>query len=230
MLFGGLIKNSLIDYPEKLAAVLFTRGCNFHCPYCHNKDLINFKSQDEDPAEEEIFNFLKSRRNLIDSVVITGGEPCMHNDLIDYLKRIKEMGYLIKLDTNGSRPLILKSILDENLVDLVAMDIKSPFEDYKKITGENDIVPKLQGSVELIINSKTDYIFRTTCAKPFITIQNIEGILREIQGAKNYHLQNFKRDSLLTPHFFKDIEDHTKEDMEKMAEIAKKHINNCKII
>jgi len=133
MIIGGLQRFSLIDYPGKISAILFTRGCNFRCPYCHNPELVDPQRYAEPWQEEEYWAFLQSRTQKLDAVVVTGGEPTLQEDLEPFLEKIRKMGFLIKLDTNGSNPDVLKDLLSANLVDYIAMDIKAPLEKYSEV-------------------------------------------------------------------------------------------------
>jgi pyruvate formate lyase activating enzyme len=228
MLAGGFQKNSLIDFPGKISSVIFTKGCNFKCPYCHNPELISFEKDNSVIDINEFFLFLKSRKNFIDAVVITGGEPTLQNDLYEFAQKIKELGFLIKLDTNGSRPKILEKLLKEKIIDLVAMDIKTPFNNYINLTSEKNIEENLRQSVDLIINSNSDYYFRTTCAKPFVTKENFLKIIKEIKGAKKYVLQKFILKKVYKPDFFKGIEQFSEEDFMFLKNEAKNYVKICK--
>ena len=198
---GGLQKSSLIDYPGKISCVLFLSGCNFACPYCHNPDLAK-GCLAANISENSIYDFLESRREFLDGVVISGGEPTLQKDLIRLCRKIKQMGYPVKIDTNGSRPRVVQTLIDEGLVDYVAMDIKTDPARYfpliqKKCSEENIIA-----SIRIIMKSKIDYEFRTTCIKPFIDADVIENISRLISGAKLYALQKFRNTGVLQPEFF----------------------------
>jgi len=230
MITGGFQKNSLIDFPGKISSVIFTKGCNFKCPYCHNPELIAFEKDNSIIDINDFFSFLKTRKNFIDAVVITGGEPCLQNDIIEFAKKIKALGFFIKLDTNGSRPEILEKLLKEKLPDLIAMDIKTPFNEYHKLTAEKNIEEKLRKSVNLITSSNTDYYFRTTCAKPFVTKKNFPEIIKEIKGAKKYVLQKFIEKKVFRPDFFEGIDQFFENDMNYLKESAEKHVKVCKII
>lgn len=135
MQIGGLQKFSLLDYPGKISAVVFTQGCNFRCPYCHNPELVDPARYQECLPEEEIFSFLETRRGKLEAVTVTGGEPTLQKSLAPFLRRIKDMGFLVKLDTNGSRPDVLEELLRQKLIDYIAMDIKAPLEKYEAVTG-----------------------------------------------------------------------------------------------
>jgi pyruvate formate lyase activating enzyme len=193
MLLGGLQKVSLVDYPGRVAATVFTAGCNFLCPFCHNPELVRigqYKSQLFFP-DEEFFDFLGTRKGLIEGVVISGGEPTIQEDLPGFLKKIKKMGFLTKLDTNGARPEVLKDLAKENLVDYLAMDIKGPLEKYGKIIGTKVDFEKIHESTELA-RQFPDYEFRTTVVPRFHKKEDFLSIGRWLDGAKKYFLQQFR--------------------------------------
>jgi pyruvate formate lyase activating enzyme len=216
MIAGGFQKNSLIDFPGKISSVVFTKGCNFKCPYCHNPELISFEKDEFIVDTDEIFDFLKKRKGFIDAVVITGGEPCLQKDIIDFAKKIKNLGFLLKLDTNGSRPEVVEKLLKENLLDLIAMDIKTLFNNYDDLTNEKNMEEKLKTSVSLIMNSGVDYYFRTTCAPPFVTKENFSEVIAQIKGAKKYVIQKFNNKKVLNPDFFQGIEAVSEKDFEQL--------------
>jgi len=203
MIIGGLVKFSLNDYPGKTSAVIFTRGCNFRCRYCHNPELVLPEKYAPEIPLSQIYSFLESRKGKLDAVCITGGEPTQHSDLPEMLKKIKEMGFLLKLDTNGSRPEMLETIIKparhasqgdaggEGNINYIAMDIKAPFEDYEKITGVPIAVEKLKKSINLIINSGLSHEFRTTIVKSLTSFDDLRKIAESIKGADNYFLQRF---------------------------------------
>jgi pyruvate formate lyase activating enzyme len=227
MIAGGFQKNSLIDFPKKIASVIFTKGCNFKCPYCHNPELISFEKDETVIKNEEIFSFLEKRRGFIDAVVITGGEPLLQKDITEFIRHIKELGYPVKIDTNGSRPEVLEYLISKNLVDLVAMDIKTVFENYSMISNEKDIKSKLENSVNTLMNSGIDHYFRTTCAPFFVSPQNADQVFSQIKGAKTLYLQKFKRKKVLDSAFFNDKKDLTDKDMEEIKTKAGKYVKNC---
>ena len=191
MKIGGFQKVSLIDYPGRISAVVFTRGCNFRCPFCHNPELVDPKLFMDLIPEKEILSFLEKRRGRLDAVVITGGEPTMQPELIPFILRLKAMGYLIKLDTNGTHPDLLVEMLDKKLLDYVAMDIKAPLELYGEVTRTNTDHDRIRRSISLIMGSGTDYEFRTTAVKPLLAPKDLEEIGRLIPGAKRFVLQKF---------------------------------------
>lgn len=191
MRIGGFQKISLIDYPGKVAAVVFTQGCNFRCRFCHNLPLVIPSCFGELLSEEEIINFLKARVDKLQGVVVTGGEPTLQSDLPLFLEKIKAMGYLVKLDTNGSRPEMLRRLIDQKLVDFVAMDIKGPIRRYSEITGVVVNTDYIKKSVSIILESGINYQFRTTFPKPLLTENDLPEILDVIHGAERFVLQPF---------------------------------------
>lgn len=201
MIIGGLQKTTLIDYPGKIACTIFTIGCNFQCPFCYSPELVlpqKIKKQPKIP-EKEILNFLKKRRGKIEGVVICGGEPTIQKDLSLFLKKIKKMNFLVKLDTNGYLPNALKNLIKKKLVDYIAMDIKGPKEKYEKYCGKKIDLKKIEDSIKTIKSSGLDYEFRTTIA-PGITETDIIKIANWIGPAKKYFLQEFyKEKEIINP-------------------------------
>lgn len=216
MRIGGFNKLTTQDFPGNLACIIFTNGCNFDCDYCYNRDLV--ESHAPEISEEEIFSYLNQRKNMLDGVVISGGEPTIWNDLIPFMEKIKELGLKIKLDTNGYRPEVLKEILDKNLVDYIAMDIKALFNEYYKIVNRKLDTDKLIESINLIKKSKVDHEFRTTIIKGFHTIEDLDKIVEVIDGSP-YYLQNFRmEDTVINKKLFgfseeelKGIQEHFKD-------------------
>lgn len=208
MRIGGFQKTSLIDFPGTVACVVFTTGCNFICPFCHNPELAAGPvTGTGSHTVDDIFSFLTSRKGLVDGVVITGGEPCLQPDLCDVITRIKEMGFTVKLDTNGSRPDVLATLLDRSLIDYVAMDIKTGPDMYLKIMKPGLSVDAVSNSVDLVMEKARDYEFRTTCVRPFVDAQIMAQICRRITGARRYVLQNcVRRVPMLDPDFSKDLD------------------------
>ena len=191
MKIAGLQKLTLLDFPNKVASIIFTQGCNLRCPYCHNSGLIPFDSDDL-ISEEEVFSYLKKRKGVIDGVVISGGEPTVQADLVRFIRRVKDLGFLVKLDTNGSNPDILEELLKDNLLDYVAMDIKNPLALYKEVAGISPKVDKLKRSIELLKNCSIDHEFRTTIIRNIHDIDKIFEICSYVDGNKMY-LQNFEQ-------------------------------------
>ncbi|HAI73904.1 TPA: anaerobic ribonucleoside-triphosphate reductase activating protein, partial [Candidatus Moranbacteria bacterium] len=162
MFIGGYQKLTLIDFPGRLAATVFTVGCNFRCPFCHNPELVSNIKQIANGLEKDFFEFLKKRKDKIEGVCITGGEPTLQPDLMEFIKKIKTLGFLVKLDTNGARPDVLKKIIEQKLVDYIAMDIKNQPKKYDATTGVKGDIARIKLSVELITRGKIPYEFRTT--------------------------------------------------------------------
>jgi pyruvate formate lyase activating enzyme len=190
----GIQKLTLLDYPGVVACTVFTAGCNFRCPFCHNAMLVLPEQiDDECLTDDEVFGFLKKRKGVLDGVAVTGGEPLLHADMPEFLARVKELGYKIKLDTNGSNPELLSEIVKNKLVDRVAMDIKNAPEEYARTIGLKsfDIAP-VERSKEMLLRGDIDYEFRTTVVKGIHTKESLIGAAKWIEGAKEYYLQQFK--------------------------------------
>lgn len=227
MIFGGWQKFSLIDFPGRASAILFTQGCPFRCPFCHNPELINpAQGMFASVTEQEILDFLATRKKKLDGVVITGGEPTLHSDLPDFISKIKEYGFAVKLDTNGSRPDILAELLKSGNLDYVAMDYKAPLEKYSSHIGVLIDPKKIAKSVELIKNSGVDYEFRTTVVKEILALDDIIKIADELKGAKRYVLQKFLPGRTLDP-LFSEMTTYTDEEFEKICEKIKTFVAEC---
>jgi pyruvate formate lyase activating enzyme len=228
MLLGGLQKNSLIDYPGKVSCVLFLSKCNFHCPYCHNPDLVKGNLCPSLLDEKTLYGFLEERKGFLDGVVISGGEPTLQQDLICLCKEIKKMGYPIKLDTNGSRPQVIKRLIDEQLVDYIAMDIKTdPFHYSPSIT-KNSKPHAIISTIQILMESVVAYEFRTTCVKPFVDLEIIEKIAKTIKGATLYVLQHFRNGRILHPKFFHKTEAaYTEDELIHLKFIAEQWVKEC---
>lgn len=190
MKIGGFQKMTVLDYPGKVACTVFTHGCNLRCPFCHNARLV---VRDEDLIDEnEILSYLNKRRGILDGVCISGGEPTLQSDLFDFMKKVKDLGMLIKLDTNGTCPDKLQYAIDNGLVDYVAMDIKNCREEYAKTCGLSKMdISKIEKSVEILMQSGIDYEFRTTVTKELHTPDGFAKIGQWIKGAKRYYIQSF---------------------------------------
>lgn len=191
MKIGGFQKVSLIDYPGRISAVVFTQGCNFRCPFCHNPELVDPQRFADRIPEAEILAFLEKRRGRLDAVVVTGGEPTLQSELIPFTIHLKAMGYLIKLDTNGALPGVLEDLLGRKLLDYVAMDIKAPLERYGEVTKTKTDGERIRRSISLIMGSGVDYEFRTTAVRSLLGLEELEAIGRLIPGAKRFVLQKF---------------------------------------
>lgn len=192
MQFSGFQKLTLLDYPEKTACTLFTAGCNFRCPFCHNASLVTHIDNSNYFTEEYVLDYLKKRKGILDGVCITGGEPLMHKELPDFIAKVKALGYLVKLDTNGSYPDRLAALIDSGNIDYVAMDIKNCKEKYLETAdcGEQDL-KNVKKSVELLKSGKIDFEFRTTVVREYHTVEDIKKIAEWIAPTDKYFLQNF---------------------------------------
>lgn len=191
MIIQGFSKTSLLDYPGHLAAVIFTAGCNFRCPFCHNSDLVLTPSMEY--SEEDVLSVLKKRRSILEGVCITGGEATLQPDLIDFMRRLRELGYKIKLDTNGYRPDVLHAVISQGLADYVAMDIKNSLPKYPRTAGMTCFnQDNISESISLLMNSNIDYEFRTTVVYELHTKEDLIDIAHMLKGCKHYFLQSFK--------------------------------------
>ncbi len=193
MKIAGYEPFTLTDYPGKIAAIVFTQGCNFRCPFCHNGALLPAKpSSGSLMPEDSFFDFLRCRQDKLDGVVVTGGEPTLQFDLEFFIQKIKAMGFLVKLDTNGSRPHVVKKLLDEKLLDFIAMDIKSSFESYDRLAGVKAPIKKIQESIQLIASSGVEHQFRTTFVEPLMDNSDLEKIKEIIPNGSWWVKQKFK--------------------------------------
>jgi pyruvate formate lyase activating enzyme len=208
MEFRGWQKTSLLEYPGKVSTVLFTGGCNFRCPFCYNRDIVLRPETLEKITESEVLGFLKQRQKLYQAVIVTGGEPTMHGDLPAFYKKVKKLGLLAGLETNGTNPEMLKKLLDEKLLDFIGMDIKAPleWEKYGRAAGIKDrhLFDNVLKSVKVLKESGIDYEFRTTVVPGMHTEEDIIEIAGQLKGAKMYALQKFKpEDTTIDPRFAK---------------------------
>lgn len=251
MFIGGLQKFTLIDYPGKIAAVVFLAGCNFRCPFCHNAELVTYNKNNYQNklSKKEVLKFLSSRKGDLDGVCITGGEPTLQPGLIEFIKEIRKMGFLVKIDTNGSYPLVIKNLLENKLVDYWAMDIKTAPEKYKMVIGgkknienvgnENlrSLQKKLKKSIELIVLSKVEYEWRTTVAPTVVDKNDIVKMIEwlkkihpsALKNANRYTLQQFRPDKTLDPAFQK-IKPYSDDKLKKMADLLKPHCKKVVIL
>ena len=218
MQIGGFQKFSLIDYPGVISAVVFLQGCNYRCPYCHNSELVIPSKFRETIPEGEVTSFLLERKERLQGVVVTGGEPTLQEDLLPFLKKIKDVGLKIKLDTNGSRPDVLKKIIGEGLVDLFCMDIKAPFEKYDVLCGTSVNVDDVKRSIQWILASGLDHQFRTTVVKSLLTKEDIQKIPALVEGAQAYVLQNYVYHDGVLEESLLDVGHYNDEEFDEMKE------------
>lgn len=227
MKIQGLQKLTLLDYPEKVACTVFLPGCNFRCSFCHNASLVTNIREQSDIEEEEFFKFLKKRQGILDGVCVTGGEPLLRPEIIPFIQKIKELGYLVKLDTNGSFPEKLKYLVKEHLVDYVAMDIKNSLDAYAMTAGTNEkVLEAIQESVAFLKEGSVPYEFRTTVTRNFHKKENIESIGKWLLGAERYFLQAFVDSGDL---ICEGIKGYEKQEMEGFLSIISVYLPNAKI-
>ena len=227
MQIHGLNKTTLLEYPEHVAATIFTGGCNFCCPFCHNGDLVLHPGLFPVIAEEEVMTFLKKRKGILSGVCITGGEPTLQPDLVQFIAGIKELGLLAKLDSNGYRPEVLRELLSKGLLDYVAMDIKNSREKYAATAGKPDFdISRIEESVELLKESGISYEFRTTVVKQLHEKADFEAIGDWLSGAKAYFLQAYRDNENVIQ---KGFSSYTKEELEAFVPILKRTIGRVEL-
>ena len=218
---GGFQKTSLLDYPGKIACIVFTQMCNFRCGYCHNPELNDIKKVNEEVIDvNTFFEFLEKRKGKLDGVVITGGEPTLQKGIYQFIFEIKNMGFCVKLDSNGSNPEILKNLIDDKLVDYVAMDIKAPMCKYHDVIKTKIPLDNIYQSIQILLENKVDYEFRTTVVKEQLTFEDFEKIGGMIKGAKKYYLQKFVPSKTLDETFM-NYSTYTDEEFQKIKDILK---------
>ena len=219
MIFNGFQKMTLLDFPGRVAATLFLGGCNLRCPFCHNASLVLDGKSREEYEDAEILSYLEKRRGLLDGVCVTGGEPLLRRELPDFLKKVRALGYAVKLDTNGTMPDRLEALLREGLLDYVAMDIKNALSRYGDAVGiPNFDVTPVERSIDLLLSGAVDYEFRTTVVKELHTVEDIAALAERIRGARRYFLQGFVDSGDLLS---QDLSAVSKETMEKMRDAAR---------
>ncbi len=223
MLIKGLQKLTLLDYPDRLACTVFVGGCNFRCPFCHNASLVLPEMFGQTIPTEEFFSFLASRAGRLEGVCVSGGEPTLMADLADFIRRIKSMGFLVKLDTNGSRPGVLRELIDAGLVDYVAMDIKNSPDSYEKTAGitSSELVSAVRESVALLLEGRVPYEFRTTVMRELHGEAEMQRIGSWLSGAERYFLQNYRPEGDLIVGGFTSL---TSEEMQQLLSEVKKYI------
>ncbi len=231
MIISGIQKMTLLDYPGKVAAAVFTFGCNFRCGFCHNPELVlpEQRQKENDWTEEAVLNFLKERRGFIEALVVTGGEPTLHHDLPDFLQKVRDLGFLIKLDTNGTNSQMILDLRNKALVDFWAMDIKNSYSKYSATVAREVTLEEIRKSVDLIKQGPEDYEFRTTLVEGLHTPEDIIEMAVLISGAKKYVLQKFiSRGNLVNPQFVgrKSISD---ENLRRLAKQCEKWVEKCEV-
>jgi len=247
MEIGGLQKLTLIDYPGRLAATVFLAGCNFRCPFCYNREIVLPEEIKKQPkiSEKEFFDFLKERKGLLEGVCLTGGEPTINKDLPDFIEKIKKLGYLVKLDTNGTNPVMMKYLIDNKLIDYVAMDIKAPKEKYGETIGifnqykpkspsiefdflSRKILDNVEESIKILKEGRVDFEFRTTVVPKFHKKEDILQIARWIQGAPKYFLQSFRPEKTIDPNLEK-IKSYSQKRLLEIQKAIAPFFDTCQI-
>jgi len=230
MELGGLQKLTLIDFPGRMACTIFLTGCNFRCPFCYSSELVLPEKIKKQPkiSQKELFKFLKEREKLLEGVTICGGEPTASKGLISLVKKIKKMGFLVKLDTNGSDPELLKKIIDQKLIDYIAMDLKGPKENYSKFAGVKVDIKKIQKSIDILKEGKVDYEFRSTIVPTLHTKEDVIEMAKWIRGARRYYLQNFRPEKTIDPKFEK-IKPYPQESLLEIQKVISPFFETCQV-
>lgn len=225
--FYGLQKLTLLDFPGKMACTVFTGGCNMRCPFCHNRSLVFLNENDGEISANEILEYLESRNKVLDGICISGGEPTLHTGLKDFIKKVKSLGLQVKLDTNGTNFKVLKELIDDHLLDYVAMDIKNCPKKYPETVGfESYDMSEIEKSKDYLLEDHVDYEFRTTVVKQFHEVDDFEEIGKWINGAKRYYLQNFEDHGTCIQSGLSEVGTET---LEKMKETAKPFVKEIDI-
>lgn len=214
----GWQKTSLIDFPENISSVIFLAGCNFRCGYCHNPDLVLYHDRLEDIDEGSLISELEKKKGIIDGVVISGGEPTLYKDLPKFIFKIKELGFLVKLDTNGTSPLMLKQLIDLGLIDYVAMDIKAPLSKYSSVIGGDVNLDVIKESISILKTGKIDYEFRTTMVPGLVEEEDVFNIAGFLNGAKKFVIQNFRGEVNLVDNRYRHLKPFSRSELEKIKE------------
>ena len=226
MLISGIQKLSLVDYPGKVCCVIFTQGCNLKCPFCHNSGLIKNTNNSEFNILD-LYDFFEKRVGLIDGVCISGGEPTLQKDIKQFILSIKKYGYLIKLDTNGTNPDILRYLIESNIVDYVAMDVKNSFDKYSMTCGQPNVyLPNIKKSINYLKSCNIDYEFRTTVLKDYHTEQDMVRLAKELKGCKNYYIQKFVKSDNIIDNRCEELDHDT---LFKYLQIVRQYIPNAEI-
>lgn len=225
----GFQKTSLIDYAPYTASTIFLAGCNFRCPFCHNPDLVLNSKDIKDIPEQEIFDYILSKKKWIDAVCITGGEPTIYPDLPDFILKFKSVGIKIKLDTNGSNPEMIEELLAKNLVDFIAMDIKADIQNYEKLCNVPVMIQNIEKSIDLIKNSDIDYEFRTTVVPNLVGKKEILSIGSWLKGSRKFAIQNFRPSKSLIDNNLKQLSPYSHQELNEMKESVKQFFDEVEI-
>lgn len=230
MKIAGFNKTTMLDWDGKVACMIYLAGCDFRCPYCHNRGIVTESEKIEAVDEESIFDYIRRNKDFLDGAVISGGEPTINKDLYKLLKRLKDLGMKIKLDTNGYHPDVLEDLIGAGYIDMIAMDLKAPLtkERYSAVAGTDIDTDRLKRSIKIIMDSGIDYEFRTTCSPILVKPEDINEIGKEIKGAKNYHLQQF-RPKICLDQRLELIDPYKESIILQMAETAKKYAKNVRV-
>lgn len=234
MLISGFIKNSLIDYPGKIASVIFTQGCNMRCKFCHNHELIPINGSYSNYSEDEILYYLKKASGFLDALVITGGEPTLQSDLEDFIRSVKQLGVLVKLDTNGTHPKLLKKLIDEKLIDYVAMDIKHILDlsSYRELVGNQFSEHQLENvkeSIALLKEADIEVEFRTTLIKEKHTVEDILNICKKLKTECLYSIQSFRPAKVLDQNY-RNLNAYEKNEMQVLKKACKEYVSNVRVL
>ncbi len=228
MKIAGLQKISMVDYPGYICATVFTQGCNFRCGFCHNRELMTTDT-DFGFSQQEFFKYLNSRKNIIEGICITGGEPTFWPELVGFARQIKNTGMKLKLDTNGSNPEMIKDLLGKGLLDYIAMDVKTSFEKYHFFKVPEKIEEFLAQSIQIIISSKIPYEFRTTCVPGIVTEEDIYSIAEAIKGAKKHCLQQFRSHENVLDEKFLRLKPYSKNKLDEFKSILEAFVEDVTI-
>ncbi len=223
----GLQKLTLLDFKGTVACTVFTGGCNFRCPFCHNAGLVSLEIEGEEFSSDEVLSFLEKRQGILEGVVVTGGEPLLHHDIGDFLEKVKELGFKVKIDTNGTNPTLLRELIERGLVDRVAMDIKSSPEGYERAVGRAVSLDPIKESIELLLSGVVDYEFRTTVVRGIHEKEDFEKIGHWIKGAREYYIQQFKDSgNLINP---ENLASFNEDELKAFADIVRKYVPSVQI-
>ncbi len=226
MKIGGFQETSLLDYPGKVCAIVWTVGCNFRCPFCYNTDLVS--AETDSLSVDYVLSFLDKRIGKLDALSITGGEPLLHEDISDFIKEVKDRGFLVKVDTNGSFPHRLEQLIDEDLIDYVSMDVKAPFDKYDQLAGVHVDLDHIKESITIIRDRAKDYEFKTTVIPGLLEKDDIAKIASLIRGAKQYYLQQFKMNvPVINQSLLSETKPYLKKDFEDMQKQASSFVESC---